>query len=913
MFGATRSRLIPAEKQDEESAIVAKVIAGEDLEPFEAERISKGGNRFTASISMSPIRDAEGRFIGYSEIVRDITGHKNSERDLARVSRLYAALSHINQAIVWAKTREELFQAVCRILVEQGGFHMAWIGWHCAETQKITPISAFGQDADDYLQSVAIYGDDRPEGNGPTGRAFRTGLPFVCNDMRNNKVTLPWRRQLAMRGFQSAAGFPIRVQGAMVGAMTVYSIDPWFFRDKEVALLDETARDISFALDKFAEKAARLEVERAAEAERLFSFTMIESMPGALYFYNRSGRFLRWNRNFELVTGYSREEILHLHPLDFFSEKEKPMIQQRINEAFEKGESSVEASFVAKDGKAKPYFFTGRRVQFGSEVCLVGMGVDISERQQAEQRLANSERKYRELVQYANSIILRWDSVGQITFLNEFGQRFFGYLGEEIIGRNVIGTIVPETESSGRDLRRLMEEICADPRAFERNVNENMVRDGRRVWVSWTNHIVRDEAGVPIEILSVGTDITEQRRADQALRRSEEQFRLIMENLADLVAVVDTNGKRLYNSPSYEKILGAPATILGSDSFDQVHPEDKARVKRAFEETLRTGVGQRLEYRLVDQAGNARFIESQGSLIRDALGRITQILIVSRDVTERREAEQVIRDLNTNLERRVAERTTELEAALVRAESADCLKSAFLATMSHELRTPLNSIIGFTGIVLQGLAGPLNPEQSKQLGMVRSSARHLLELINDVLDLSKIEAGQLEIRAEPFDVRESLDRVMATVAPMAEKKRLSLRVEAPAGLGMMVSDRRRVEQILLNLLNNAVKFTESGHVQIKAEKQFDYGSGADLDSSATLRLTVSDTGSGILPADLQTLFQPFRQVDSGLARQHEGTGLGLAICRRLAALLGGEITARSQYAKGSDFIVTLPLQIQAVP
>jgi PAS domain S-box-containing protein len=239
---------------------------------------------------------------------------------------------------------------------------------------------------------------------------------------------------------------------------------------------------------------------------------------------------------------------------------------------------------------------------------------------------------------------------------------------------------------------------------------------------------------------------------------------------------------RLYNSPSYEAILGPPEKLLGSSSFSQIHSEDMERVQQAFAETVRTGEGRRLEYRLIDQNGHSHDIESQGSVIRDAKGSIAQVIVVSRDVTERRQAEQVIRDLNTNLERRVAERTTELAAALVRAEAADKLKSAFLATMSHELRTPLNSIIGFTGIVLQGMAGPINGEQKKQLTMVRNSARHLLEVINDVLDLSKIEAGQLEVRAEPFSPGELLERVIASVKPLAEKKNLALSAKFPQTL-----------------------------------------------------------------------------------------------------------------------------------
>lgn len=239
-----------------------------------------------------------------------------------------------------------------------------------------------------------------------------------------------------------------------------------------------------------------------------------------------------------------------------------------------------------------------------------------------------------------------------------------------------------------------------------------------------------------------------------------------------------------------------------------------------------------------------------------------------------------------------------LRHAMQRAQEADRIKSAFLATMSHELRTPLNSIIGFTGILMQGLAGPLNEEQHKQLGMVQNSSRHLLSLINDVLDISKIEAGQLELSITPFDLRASLEKILTLVTPIAQQKKIALQMKLGQDLGEMHTDQRRLEQIVINLLNNAIKFTEQGSVTLDCYRQ-----------QERYLLRVVDTGIGMRQEELSRIFQPFHQVESGLARAHEGTGLGLAICKRLVARMGGTISVESQPGEGSVFIVSLPQQL----
>ncbi|MHC1770432.1 MAG: sensor histidine kinase [Flexilinea sp.] len=261
------------------------------------------------------------------------------------------------------------------------------------------------------------------------------------------------------------------------------------------------------------------------------------------------------------------------------------------------------------------------------------------------------------------------------------------------------------------------------------------------------------------------------------------------------------------------------------------------------------------------------------------------------------EREELLRILNLELEERVSIRTTELNDAMLRAQESDQLKSVFLATMSHELRTPLNSIIGFTGVMAQGLSGPLTELQIKQLGIVRQSSQHLLNMINDILDLSKIEAGQFEIRKSCFNLRQLIEDIFQMTTPAARKKGISLRSGFDSSVEMVYSDRRRVEQIILNLINNAIKFTEKGDIQLDCRAEGNW-----------INISVSDSGMGIKEGDIDQLFKPFRQVDTGLSRLHEGTGLGLSICSHLIHLLGGEIEVQSEWGKGSKFTFTLPIR-----
>ena len=225
------------------------------------------------------------------------------------------------------------------------------------------------------------------------------------------------------------------------------------------------------------------------------------------------------------------------------------------------------------------------------------------------------------------------------------------------------------------------------------------------------------------------------------------------------------------------------------------------------------------------------------------------------------------------------------------------MKSAFLATMSHELRTPMNSIIGFTGILLKEFAGPLNDEQKKQLLMVKNSGQHLLGLINDILDISKIEAGKLNVSKAPFNYLSTLENTIEFLSPQANKKGLQIIAEFSETKITLNSDERRVEQVVLNLISNAIKFSNQGKIIVKVDV-----------NKNVLTTQIIDNGIGISKEDQNKLFMPFIQLESGLKRSHEGTGLGLAICKSLVEKLGGKIQVTSEIGKGSNFTFKVPLE-----
>jgi PAS domain S-box-containing protein len=370
----------------------------------------------------------------------------------------------------------------------------------------------------------------------------------------------------------------------------------------------------------------------------------------------------------------------------------------------------------------------------------------------------------------------------------------------------------------------------------------------------------------------------------------------VLRNINEFVSITDTENNISFVNQSWLKTFGySEKEVIGQKIDIIVSPSNRLGIiEDILSTTLKGGwQGEVLNRRKDGSEFPVRLVTT---IIYDKTDQPVSLVGISHDITYRKKTEEELKIHREHLEELVVQRTAELEIEKEHAQSADRLKSAFLATMSHELRTPLNSIIGFTGILMKEAPGPLNNEQKKQLGMAQNSARHLLSLINDVLDISKIEAGQLKMNLEQFNLPEVIYKVVETNRPFADKKNLRIMVYIDDDVKDITSDNLRVQQVLLNLVNNAIKFTEVGTISIKCFSVRNF-----------IKIQITDSGMGIEKGKIEQLFKPFMQIDTGLTRKHEGTGLGLSICKKLTEMLNGTIEVDSKYGSGSTFTVTLPI------
>ena len=477
---------------------------------------------------------------------------------------------------------------------------------------------------------------------------------------------------------------------------------------------------------------------------------------------------------------------------------------------------------------------------------------------------------------------------GAVLLCNDALLRLVGRRRDEMIGQSYQVITSPDFVELEREVViRVMN--TGLPSEYDKDAVRS---DGFRIPVRLSVAPVRNRAGRVVGTVALVRDTVAEREAANALRESEQRYRAAFRNNPDAIFVVDGDGRIVDANPASTALTGmSREALLREDVTELTCDETREGLADALTALRRDSAVYRPEIRFRTSGDRGVTTELHGTSLAPKLWQI-----LARDIEARLEAEAKLRALNDRLEEKVTARTRELEEANTKLARAGRLKDEFLANMSHELRTPLNSVLGLADALLEGVFGDVDEQQQQILETMRSSGHHLLDLINDILDLSKIEAGRLELDLRSVSVSEVCQTCLRMVRQMAIKKRVGSWMRTDPGLQVVVTDERRLKQMLVNLLSNAVKFTPSGG-QVGLEAWTD---------GTKVFFSVSDTGIGISPPDLRRIFEPFTQIDSSLARQHEGTGLGLALVRKLAELQGGHIDVDSEPERGSRFTIVLP-------
>lgn len=521
-------------------------------------------------------------------------------------------------------------------------------------------------------------------------------------------------------------------------------------------------------------------------------------------------------------------------------------------------------------------------VESFAHLCFVAFA-----RLEAATRLAESEEKFRTLVEQTNQGISVGSPDGAVLVYNRALEEISGYSREEVEREGWFSLAYPTKERRALALQLAQEAIAGDLPYVEVPI---VRKDGEERWVSVVTTPVSFSGAV--YNLSIFTDVTERRRAEDALRDSEARFRALVESAPQGI-FVQVGYRFAYVNPAICRLYGAtPEELIGQPTIERVRPDYRDMVLgriRSVNEDRRPQTA--MEYPQLRLDGSEFIGEVSGTPI--VYGGADGAVVFVRDVTEERRAAEELERYRDGLEDRVAERTRELEEANAELARATKAKSQFLAHMSHELRTPLNSIIGFSSILMEEIAGPLNQEQHTQVGLVNSAGRHLLSIISDILDLSRVEAGKVRVEMRAFDAAAVVVETADVLRPLAIDKGVDLHISIPERPLQMTSDPAKIRQILLNLGGNAVKFTDSGRIEIGLE---------EADGNA--RFWVSDTGRGVPPDQLESIFESFSQVQRPEGPLG-GSGLGLTISREFARLLGGDITVTSEVGRGSTFVLTL--------
>jgi two-component system, sensor histidine kinase and response regulator len=628
-------------------------------------------------------------------------------------------------------------------------------------------------------------------------------------------------------------------------------------------------------------------LQRIAILEERFR-ELFENANDMVFTCGLRGHFTTLNKAGERITGYPRAKIIGMNITDLVAPEYSEEVRQLIDvEAAPQDAGAREVEIRTEGGGGVPLEIKTRVIYSdGVPIALQGIARDITRRKQAEEALARERNLLRTLVDTLPDFVYAKDTQSRFLLANRPVSLAMGAASpEELLGKT-------DHDYYARELadRFLADEreVLETGRALLNREELGRKPEGSPAWILTSKAPFRDASGAIVGIVGVGHDITERRGMEEALRQSEERLRLAVEATSQTIWDWDPASNQIvWSGYDLERHLGLAPGEFGrrQESFlALVHPEDRQFVEQTVNRALTAGAGYDIEFRFVKADGSACWVTSRGRVVRDSSAKAVRMIGVARDITRRKRAEE------------------EVLRAKEAAEIANRAKSEFLANMSHEIRTPMNGIIGMTELALDT---ELSAEQREYLGMVKDSADSLLTLINDILDFSKIEAGKFSLEIIEFDLGDHLASTLRSLAPRAHQKGLEIAYDVspdvPRGL---LGDPSRLRQILVNLIGNAIKFTERGEVLVHVTID------SRANSAFVLNFSVSDTGIGIPLEKQHLIFEAFSQADSSTTRKYGGTGLGLAISAHLVEMMGGGIWVESEVGRGSTFHFTARFEVQ---
>jgi len=648
------------------------------------------------------------------------------------------------------------------------------------------------------------------------------------------------------------------------------------------AELYENLQNINASLGQKA--LSRTKKLKATQARFRAIFNQIFQFTGLL---SKDGILLEVNQTALDFIGLNSEDIINRPFWEIYSWSISAKTQDELKEAIVRaGQGELiryEVEVLGKDNQVMTIDFSLRPFteKAGKVTMLIAEGRDITARKETEKVLQFQAS----VLNRIDNAVISTDLNGTIKTWNYAAERVYGYKAEEIIGKSVALLYFPEEIAQ-------MESLVFEPLLRQgRHELElrNRTKSGQEIYIYLWLSVLRDGEGNIVSCLGCSTNITQ-------LKQIQTKYRSLIEHIAGVVytSPLTNTPQYAYISPQIQSLLGVSqeewlAGFMNSWR-DYVHPEDREWTMQKFQESISTGTPLNMEYRMVTRDGRIIWVKDSASLVLAEDNQTWIMQGVAIDITERKEWEVKMQQINLQL--------NQVNLELSRATR---LKDEFLANISHELRTPLNAILGITEGLQEEVYGIINQKQRSVLRTIESSGQQLLQLINDILDMAKIEAGQLDLECSPTSIPQLCTASVTFIKQQAFQKNIQLEVKVPANLPLLLLDGRLMRQVLINLLNNAVKFTPVfGHITLEVTEVEHSTLGT------ALKMSVSNTGIGIALEDFDKLFRPFVQIDSALNRQYEGTGLGLALVKRIVEKHGGQVEVSSKVNVGSCFMVYLP-------